>query len=313
MSFQSPLLLLALVLVPLSIAAYWVAQHRRRRYAVRFPGTVALAALVTPESQWRRHLPMALFAVALAALALALARPEATVAVPVERASVVLVTDVSRSMLATDIEPSRIQAAKKAADSFLERVPDGVNVGAVAFSGAPHTVKRPSHDHEEVRALVEGLTAFGATATGDALATALTLFEDRERKRRPPAAVILLSDGKTTTGRDPMEVAREAGRLRVPIYTVALGTEDGVLPDGAGSGIPVPPDPESLRRIAEASGGEAFAVEDAGELDTVYQRLGSKVGTKRERREITAGLAAGGFLLLVTAAVASVRSSARLP
>jgi Ca-activated chloride channel family protein len=162
--------------------------------------------------------------------------------------------------------------------------------------------------------LIDGLTADGATATGDALAAALALLGKQKPQKRPPSALVLLSDGKTTTGRDPVEVAREARKAHVPIYTVALGTKDGVLSNGPyGGGLPVPPDPVTLRKIAEASGGRAFTAKDGGELDTVYDRLGSEIGTRSEKREITAGFAAGGILLLLTASAASIRSLGRLP
>ena len=179
---------------------------------------------------WKRHLPAALFAAALAALAIALARPQATVAVPIEQASVLLVTDVSGSMQARPTwSPRRLDAARKAALDFLEGVPDEVRVGAVAYSTVPHTLDRPGTDRSAVVELMENLSADGGTATGDALAQALELLGTREAGKRPPAAIVLLSDGETTSGRDPVEVAREARRARVPIYTVALGTSEGVI------------------------------------------------------------------------------------
>ena len=192
MSFRSPLLLLCLAAVPASLGVYWLAQQRKKRYAVRFPGVATLASLVEAEPQWRRHLPPALFAIALTALALALARPEKTVAVPVQQASVVLVTDVSRSMQATDVEPSRLDAAKKAARSFLDRVPGRLKIGLVGFSSAPSTVQRPTRNYQEVGALVDGLVADGATATGDALAAALAMVAQQKPGARPPAALLLL-------------------------------------------------------------------------------------------------------------------------
>jgi Ca-activated chloride channel homolog len=253
-----------------------------------------------------------LFLAALAAFAFALARPQATVAVPREQATIVLVTDVSRSMLADDVEPSRIEAAREAAQRFLEELPDEARVGAVAFSTDPHTVEAPTDDHRRIADLIDALAADGGTATGDALDTALKLV-DGPVKKRPPAAIVLLSDGETTTGRDPVEVARVAKRLKIPIHTVALGTREGVitLPDGAL--IPVAPDPETMRRIAELSGGRSFAVEDADDLSGLYRDLGSRVATKKEEREITGVFAAGGGLLLMGAAAFGVRAAARLP
>jgi Ca-activated chloride channel family protein len=311
-SFQAPLFLAALAAAPAALGAYALARRRAPRYAVRFTGAPTLAALLDPVPRWRRHLPAGLFALALAALALALARPEATVAVPLERASVLLVTDVSGSMEATDVEPSRLEAAKGAALDFLDEVPDEVQVGAVAFSQFPHTLEQPGDDRSAVEGLVEELTADGGTATGDALAEALELLGPREGRTRPPAAIVLLSDGETTAGRDPVPVAREARQVRVPIYTVALGTPEGVIETPTGT-LPVPPDPETMREIARLSGGRAFTAEDAEHLDAVYERLGSQIATKKEQREITAGFAAGGLVLLVAAAGASVRRFGRLP
>lgn len=312
MSFASPLFLAALVLVPLALGAQLLARRRTRRYAVRFPGVATLAPLLPRVPSWRRQAPLALFLAALTAFALALARPHATVAVPREQASIVLVTDVSRSMLAEDVQPSRLEAARDAAQRFLDEVPDEARVGAVAFSTEPHTVQAPTDDHSEIAALIDGLAADGGTATGDALEAALKLV-DGPADKRPPAAIVLLSDGETTTGRDPVEVARQARRLKIPIHTFALGTRDGVIQSPDGSLIPVPPDPETMRQIAQLSGGRSFAVEDAEDLAGLYRELGSRVATKKEKREITAAFAGGGALLLMGAAAFGVRATARLP
>ena len=292
MSFDSPLYLLALAVVPLALLAYAGTRRRARRYAVRFPGVPTLAALVPRVSPWRRRLPLALFLAALAALALALARPHATVAVPREQASVVLVTDVSRSMLATDVDPSRLEAARSAAQRFLDQLPDEALVGAVAFSEEPHTVEAPTEDRATIEALIDSLSADGGTATGDGLAAALAMVDGRGEEK-VPAAIVMLSDGKATTGRDPLEVARAARRLDVPIYTVALGSRGAIIQVPGGGLLPVPPDPETMRRIAELSGGRAFAVDDAGELSEIYETLGSRVATRDERREVTAAFAGG--------------------
>jgi Ca-activated chloride channel homolog len=311
-SFAAPLVLLSLVALPVLAAAYTWLRRRPGRYSARFPGVPVLAGAVAVTPLWRRHVPAGVVALALVALALALARPHATVAVPVERASVVLVTDASRSMLATDVEPSRMDAARGAAEAFLDGVPEELRVGAVAFSTTPRSVVAPSHDPEAVRAHLASLEADGGTAAGDGLAEALRVLESKD-KRRPPAAVVLLSDGKTTTGRDPVDVARQARAADVPIYTVALGTAGGTITDSSGSILPVPPDPETMAEIAAASGGESFDVEDAEQLDAVYERLGSQIATRPEQREITAGFAAGGIALLVAAAALSLRAGSRLP
>jgi Ca-activated chloride channel family protein len=312
-TFASPAFLAALALVPLALAAHVAARRRARRYAVRFPALPTLAPLLPRASSWRRRLPLALFLAALAALSLALARPHATVAVPREQASIVLVTDVSRSMLAEDVEPSRLEAARAAAQRFLEEVPDEARVGAVAFSTDPHTLEPPTDDRGEVEELLASLNADGGTATGDALAAALDMVDDGPRAERPPAAILLLSDGETTAGRDPTEVARAAKRLRIPIHTVALGTEGATIETPTGMTIPVPPDPETMREIAELSDGRAFQAEDADDLSRIYEGLGSRVATKKEEREITVAFAAGGGLLLVAAAAFGLRATARLP
>jgi Ca-activated chloride channel family protein len=311
LSFASPLLLLSLLALPVLAALYAWSRRRPGRYAVRFPGTPVLAGVVGAVPRWRRHIPAAVAALALTVLGLALARPHATVAVPVERASVVLVTDVSRSMQATDVDPTRLDAALGAAEAFLDTVPDELRVGAVAFASTPQSVVPPTHDHEQIRLHLDSLSADGSTATGDALAEALTLL--RSEEGRPPAAIVMLSDGKKTTGRDPLPVAREARRERVPIHTVSLGTEGALIRSSSGALLPVPPDPETMARIAEISRGKSFDVAESGELGSIYEGLGSQLATRPEKREITAGFAAGGLVLLLSAAALSLRGAGRLP
>ncbi len=316
MSFAAPIFLLAALIVPLLAGVWRLERRRRRRYAVRFPGASVVAGVTARTSAWRRRLPPALLALAACALAIALARPEATVAVPVEQASVVLVTDKSGSMSATDVAPSRLEAARRAAESFLEEVPDELLVGFVSYATSTESVVEPTRDRAAVRATLGSLQADGGTATGDALGAALDRLEARKGRsgRVAPAAIVLLSDGKTTQGGDPLEAAARARQLGVPVYTVALGTPDGVLPNGPmGQSIPVPPDPETLRAIAERSGGQAFEVEDAGELEGIYERLGSQIGTRDEQREISAGFAAAGLLLLLGGVGTGLRWRGRLP
>jgi Ca-activated chloride channel homolog len=316
-NFGSPAVLLALFAIPAIMGIYALAQRRRRRYAVRFTAVPVLAGVLAAGSvsRWRRHLPAALLLAALAALLVALAKPQTTVAVPVEKASVMLVTDQSGSMRADDVAPSRLAAAQQAARDFLGKVPKELQVGAVSFSDVPQSVSPPTTDREDVRSLIDGLNADGGTAAGDALQSALDALDDAGvgGKGRPPAAIILLSDGATTTGSDPVEVAREAGKRDIPIYTVALGTPDGTVPGGFGGSIPVPPDPETLREISKVSGGTAYTANDADQLSGVYENLGSRLGTKQEEREITAVFAGGGLILLLGAAFAGLGTTGRLP
>jgi Ca-activated chloride channel family protein len=315
MSFASPLALLCLAAVPLALFAHAAAQQRRRRYPVRFTAVSTLAAIASEEPRWRRHVPFTLFALALGALTLSLARPQRTVAVPVERASVVLVTDVSRSMSATDVSPTRLEAARQAALNFLDKVPDELRIGLVSFSDVAQTLQTPTTDRDAVSGALSTLQPISGTATGAGLGTALTDLKVRNgdtSARRPPAAIVLLSDGSATDGAAADQVAAEAKRLRVPIYTVALGTPDGTI-TLQGRVLRVPPDPEALQRIATASGGEAFRAEDSDQLDAVYDRLGSQIGTKPEKHEITTAFAGAALLLLGGALASSLRLGGRLP
>jgi Ca-activated chloride channel family protein len=185
----------------------------------------------------------------------------------------------------------------------------------VTFADAPDQVLAPTQSRGEVRFVIDQQEANGATATGDALQAALDLLRRGGRPgHRPPAAIVLLSDGATTTGVDPVGVARLARSEHVPIYTVSLGTGDGVVPNpGPGPPIVVAPDPATLRRISEASGGRAFAAQDSGELAAIYRTLGSRLGQRTVRRETTAAFAIGGLVLLLGAAASSVRWLGRLP
>ena len=316
MSFATPAWLFGLALVPLALLAYQASRRRGSRYAVRYTAVPALRAAAGTVPAWRRHLPAALALAALAALVLALAKPEKTVAVPVERASIMLVTDHSRSMSATDVSPDRLSAAQRAARTFLNTLPNQVRVGAVAFSDTPDAVQAPSSDHDDARRIVDGQVADGATATGAALEVAIdALKNDKQNGKRPPSAIVLLSDGKTTVPPDPVPVARTAGQLKIPIYTVALGTRDATVPNPNPFGTPllVAPDPETLRQIAQVSGGKAFTAEDSDSLKSIYKTLGSQLGTKSQKKQITATFAIGGLVLLLGAAVSSLRWAGRLP
>jgi Ca-activated chloride channel family protein len=310
-SFQAPAFLLALLLVPLAALAYGAAQRRRRAAADAFASPAVRASALPRTPGWRRHAPIALYGLALAALAIALARPEATIAVPSEQATIVLATDHSGSMQATDVAPSRLAAVKTAAERFLENVPDRVKVGGVAFDHRAAVLEAPSTDRAPLRAAIRGLEPSGGTATGEALAASLDLVR-RGGTDRPPAAIVLISDGESTHGREPLPVAREAAELGIPIYTVALGTADGTVVGSDGVSRPVPPDPETLQAIAEASGGRSYEVADADRLATVYERLGSQVATEREPREVTAAFAGGALALVAGGALLSLHWFRRL-
>jgi Ca-activated chloride channel homolog len=313
MSLASPIYLLGLLVLPLVAAAYAVARRRRRRFAVRFPAAATFASIRQPRL--RRVLPAALLAAAAASLAVATARPQATMHVPVEKASVVLVTDESGSMSATDVDPSRLEAARSAAKSFLDHAPDKLLVGFVGFSSQTNAVVEPTLDRTPVKSALDALQPDGATATGDALDAALDRLAARRGKdgKRAPAAVILLSDGKRTQGSDPLEAAQRAKQLGIPVSTVALGTESGTVVSPRGEALAVPPDPETMRQISSITGGTFTEAEDAGALEGVYKKLGSKVGVKHVKREISSSFAATGLVLLLAGLGTGLRWRGRLP
>jgi Ca-activated chloride channel homolog len=315
MSFQSPLLLVALLLLPLAALAYGAHSRRAERVVRAFAPASVLPSLAPRRPGWRRHAPYALYALALAGLAFAVARPEITVAVPDERASIVLVTDSSGSMQATDVPPSRLVAAREAGLRFLDDVPSEVRVGAVVFNHEIRSMEPPSSDRAAVRDALERLQPSGGTATGEALEGALGMVEGRGG-RGAPAAIVLLSDGASTHGREPLPLADAAARRRIPIYTVALGTDAGTIDVQTPSGTrerAVPPDRDTLRRLAASSGGRYFEADDRPELSEVYERLGSQVGKRNEQRDITAAFAGGGAILMLAGGALSLRWFRRLP
>jgi Ca-activated chloride channel homolog len=319
-SFAAPLVLLALVAIPLLLVLYGGVQRDRRRAAAAFAAP-ALSASVTPRRPgWRRHAPMLAILVAIAVLVLAAARPQRTIAVPVERASIMLVTDVSGSMAATDVRPTRLEAARAAARRFVGEVPKGVNIGVMALSSKPRVLTSPTRDREAINAALDELAPRGGTGTGEAIQAATRILSRAPGigGKRPPGAIVLISDGASTGRIDPVAAAQEARRARLPIYTVALGTEQGTITvprpgDQGGNEIRrVPPDPRGMAEVSKASGGQAYTASDTDKLKDVYDRLGSLLGTKQEKQEITAGFAGGGLALLLLGAALSLRWFGRL-
>jgi len=317
MSFAQPLFLIALVLVPLGVLAYLRHERLRRLAVASFaaPGVFASVAPSTPG--WRRHVPLGVYAIALVVLLVALAKPQTTVAVPIERASIMLTTDYSGSMQATDVAPSRLVAARQAAQRFLDDVPKTVQVGLVSFNQAARLIAAPTTDRDLLRASIGTLQPSGGTATGEALAVSLTaLASETEAGARVPSAIVLLSDGKSTRGRSPQSLAARAKELKIPIYTVTLGTAAGTISvrkaDGTVETRPVPPDPSESREVASISGGRAFTADDVEELSTVYKQLGSRIGYRDEPRELTAAFSGGALVLLAAGALLSLHWFRRL-
>jgi Ca-activated chloride channel family protein len=336
MSFEAPALLAVLLLVPLAALGYWLLQRRPARFAVRYTNLDVLASVVGERGAWRRHVPVALLLVSLTALGIAFARPTVQVRTPNERASVVLVVDVSGSMRATDVQPSRLAAAKLAMRSFLKRAPDSLRIGVVSFSDEPQVVVSPTLDR---KMLTQGIDVLGpgfGTAIGDALSRAVDLARTatgetgetgesgeqpseavRDEAGRSLASILLLSDGAQTRGLlSPGQGAERAQLAGIPVFTIALGTDAGTImagPPGQEQVIPVPPDRETLSAIAEYTGAEAFDAESADALEKVYAGLGSRVGREERPREVTAVFVAAGALLLAGAAAFSLLGAPRLP
>jgi Ca-activated chloride channel family protein len=321
-SFAAPLVLLALLAIPALVAWYVVLQRDRGRAAAAFAAP-ALAPSVAPRRpRWRRHVPLLAFALAIAILVVAAARPQRTIAVPVEQAQIMLLTDVSGSMLATDVAPNRLVAARRAGQKFVDDVPRQVKVGVTAFNQVPQVLQSPTTDRDALTLALSRLKPSGGTATGEAITTATRVLQQAPAKHghKPPSAIVLLSDGVSTKGIDPVQAAQAARRLRVPIYTVALGTPGGTItiprtPSNPAAGTitkPVPPDEATLRRVAQASGGRSYTAATANDLSTVYQRLGSQLSHKKEPREITAGFAGVGLALLALGSALSLRWFGRL-
>ncbi|MBA4179147.1 MAG: VWA domain-containing protein [Anaerolinea sp.] len=346
MSFASPWWLVFLAVIPVALGAYFAVQHRRSKYAVRFTNLDLLANVVDASPGWRRHLPPVLSLLALALLVLAIARPETTTKVPKEEATVVLVTDVSGSMNATDVEPTRLAAAQESARILLDKLPKKVQVSLISFSSSVTVLVQPTTDREEVKLALDRLRPRGGTAMGDALQTALEVVRPPEAPApvtnggtgaAPPAPtpravadaaggdtgvvpafIILLSDGAQTLGNiQPLDAADAAKELDVPIFAIALGTQNGVAQvednQGRTRTVRVPPDEETLTEIAEITGGKFFSAPTKDDLDTIYKDLGSKIGYTEEQREVTWAFAGLGALLVAVSGGLSLLWFNRFP
>jgi Ca-activated chloride channel family protein len=318
MTFREPIMLAGLILLPLAALAYLSMQRRRRREAAAFANPALLPNLVTARPGWRRHLPPLLVLLALGVLVLALARPQRTVAAPQRAATVMMVTDISGSMNATDVKPDRLTAAIQSAKRLTDELPEQYRLGLVTFADFAEVQVPPTTDRGPVRAALDRLQAVGGTAMALGLQRGLELARTpvpNERgtgRRRLPAVLVLLSDGKDTASTiSPLEVARQAARLRVPVHAIALGTPSGEVEVrdqfGFAQRIQVPPDTETLREIARISGGRYYAAPDAGRLEEIYSGLGTRLSSRPEQREITVAFAGGALLLLLAGAGLSLR------
>jgi Ca-activated chloride channel family protein len=321
MTFASPYLLLALLVVPAALAfALWL-DRRRAKYAVAFTNLDLLASVATTQRHWRRFVPLALFLLALACAATALARPRARVSVPASRATVVLLVDVSGSMRAVDVKPSRLGAAQHAMSVFADRVPKGVKIGLVSFSTGPNVLVIPTTDRSILHEGIDLLSPEAGTAIGDGLAVAVDVVKSsvgdapRSKDGKIPGAIVLLSDGAQTRGvLSPLQGAARAKAAGIRVFTIALGTNHGTLgigPFGSygyGGALPGPqrrfpvrPDPVTLAAIARETDGKTYRATSASKVDNIYRQLGGTIAHHAMRREVSSWFVGAAALFLLGA------------
>ncbi|TCC33695.1 VWA domain-containing protein [Kribbella sindirgiensis] len=317
MEFLSPGRLWFLLLIPLILAGYIFLQHRRSQYALRFTNIALLDRVAPRRPQWRRHLAVGLALLAALTCVVAFAQPKDKVKVPRERATIVVAIDVSLSMMATDIDPNRLEAAKKSAKNFVNQLPGKFNVALVNFAGTASIIVPPTTDRATVLRSIDGLELAESTATGEGIFTSLQALTqvppDPEHPTEPaPARIVLLSDGKRTVGRTAQEGAQAAKAKSTPVYTICFGTDSGFI-EMDGIRQRVPPDRAELRSVAEISGGKAYTAESAGELEDVYKDIGSSVGYDEVDKEITARYAGIAMLFTLAAAGACIALATRFP
>lgn len=342
MDFLWPTSLILLAFIPLLIAAYIWILRRRRRYAVRYSSLSLVREALPRASRWRRHVPFAVFLLALMALIAAMARPSAEVQVPSRRATILLAMDVSRSMCSTDIQPNRMEAAKQAALSFIEKQEPTTQIGIVAFAGFAELIQPPTNDQELLRDAVENLITARRTAIGSGILKSIEGLAEFDPNIAPlsitgdttaptipvtgefvPAIIVLLTDGVSNSGPQPLDAAQEAVARGIRVYTIGFGTSNpGSLPDcsgslsffrpqgefgggGGGGGFFRGIDERTLQDIAEMTGGEYYSATSASELQQVFKELPTYLITIREQAEITAIFTAIGAALAMLAIVLS--------
>jgi Ca-activated chloride channel family protein len=317
MTFQSPLWLLALLVIAALVALYVVLQLRRKAYAARFTNVALLGSIVPKRPGWRRHLAFGIVALGLATLVVSLATPSTEVRVPRERATVVMAVDVSLSMKATDIEPDRFRAMQSAAKDFVDVLPDRINLGLVSFAGTATTLVPPTTDRGQVANAIDHLDLAESTAIGEAIFTSLQAIENFQSTvesgdtKPPPARIVLLSDGTNTVGRPNTQAVDAAKAAGVPVSTIAFGTDYGTL-DLDGETVPVPVDRAELESIADQTGGSFSQAATAAELKQVYADLGSQIGYTTEPKDVSYRFVRAGVLLALIGACLSLLWTNRL-
>jgi Ca-activated chloride channel family protein len=322
--FTAPGWFLLLVLVAALVAGYLFVQRLRRRRVMRFTNLSLLDRVAPKRPGWWRHVPAALLLVSLLVLTVALAGPTAQERVPRNRATVMLVIDVSLSMESTDVTPNRLQAAQVAAKQFTDGLPGGINLGLVSFAGSATVLVSPTTDHQQVDQGIDGLKLAEGTATGDAISAALQAIQSFAAvvtgpDGTPPARIVLMSDGKQTLpSMDPSGVqgayteAKVAAGKSVPISTISFGTSNGVV-DIQGTEQPVPVDDELLREVAQLTHGDFYKAVTADELKQVYGSLREQIGYTTEQADASKPWLILGTILAITAAGASLFIGQRLP
>lgn len=320
-TFLAPERLALLLVVALAGAAYVALQLRRRHHAVRFTNLELLDAIAPRRPGWRRHVVAVVALLGLCAMVLGLARPARDERVPRDEAVVMLAIDVSRSMTAEDVAPTRLLSAQQAAKDFIEEVPDGFRVGLVAFDEVARTLATPTLEHDAVIAAIDRLETGRGTAAGEGIYASLEAIEavlgDNEDEASAAdgdddfaATIVLLSDGATTAGRDVGGAARDAAEAGVPVTTIAYGTDSGIV-EIEGEIVPVPADPVTMQAVAEATDGSFFEAATAGELRSVLDDIQTRVGFTTEEREVVLWFVTAAFLLVLAALAASMLWSGR--
>ncbi|WP_150251649.1 VWA domain-containing protein [Nocardiopsis deserti] len=315
MTFLEPQRLWWLLLVVVLVAAYVFAQTRRREYTMRFTNLALLDQVAPHRPDVRRHVPAVLFTMAIGVLIASMALPAMPVQQPRERATIMVAVDVSLSMAANDIDPNRLEAAKKSAQGFVETLPDRFNVGLVAFSSTATVVSSPTHDHQAVIGSIQNLQLGPGTAIGEGVFASLesiSSFDEDADVDPPPSAIVLLSDGENTSGRDISQAVAVAAEQEVPVSTIAFGTGAAMI-EIDGYQVPADIDKEALRGLASDTGGHFYEAESETELDDVYEDIGSSLGTELVHEEIVTRFVLVAIVLAMATAVTSLLWFQRLP
>lgn len=321
--FTSPLWLLLLLVVAALVGGYVWAQRRRQKDALRFSNLELLDRVARRGRSWPKHVPAALLAVALVLLTVALAGPTGLQRVPRNRATVMLTVDVSLSMKATDVEPSRLAAAKASAKQFADKLPPGINLGLVSFAGTATVMAMPTTDHASVKHAIDGLTLAEATATGDGINASMSAINNFGRtvggpQGPPPARIVLMADGGQTIPRDPnaprgaFTKAVEAREAHLPISTISFGTSHGTI-DIDGQPEPVRVDDPAMQQIAQRSGGEFHKAASAEQLRDVYDTLGDQIGYETRHTDASKPWLVLGTVVAVVAAALALVLGRRVP